>query len=270
MPAPKLSLRNIFLKSAAMIAVSMAVAMPSVGAAPRHAIAQPHTTASKEIDLTPFSGTAFRPPRRTRRRSGYRTTTGTRRGGCLGNTETAFSLLAPSANIGMSASGRPLFVWHLPETQETFPVRLRLLAPGADGIPEPVHTAGLSYTAGLMTYELPQSVPPLSPNKEYRWQVVIVCDESYPSRSMVQELSVAVEPPSGELTRSLTAATTTAERALAYGQAGFWYDAIAQVIGAADPQERAMLKSLIEDLAATETENEQISEDLLEIAQTVN
>jgi len=280
MSAPNLNSKRISIavKFTAAIALCAAVATPSfaVGQHPEKPQTRAHTyqeTASKELNTLaqfPLEGPAFRPPRRTRRRSGYRTTTGTRRGGCLGETDTAFSLLAPDENIGMSTSGRPTFVWHLPAAEETFPLRFRLLEPNADGIPEPIHTADLDYSAGFMTYELPPEVAALSPNKEYRWQVVIVCDPNYPSRSMVQELSVAVERPSAELEQSLSSATTAAERALAYGQEGFWYDAIAQVATATTPQERAVRRRLLEDLAAAEAENEELSETLLEIAQVVD
>lgn len=210
---------------------------------------------------------AFRPPSNPRRRSGYRTTTGTRQGSCVDDAETAFTMLGPSETVGLTASTRPEFIWYLPPSEKTYPVQFRLLAPNAQGIPAPIHTAELNYTSGFTTYQLPAEAAALSHNQEYRWQVVVVCDPNYLSRSLNQERAFEVVTPSADLQQALATATTESQRALAYGEAGIWYDAISQVIQANSSQSQTVLQSLLKDLANTE-ENERLSENISKIVQT--
>ena len=213
------------------------------------------------------TGTYFRPPDNPRPRSGSRTTTGTRQGGCLGNTETAFTILGPEATVGKTLSSHPEFVWYLPESDVTFPVVFRLLAPNEAGIPTPVHTAELSYTAGFTSYQLPSEVPALVADKEYRWQVVVACNPNYPSRSLAQELSFEVVPLPAGLAQSIPPSASAEGRALTYGQAGLWYDAIALVARATTPAAVDVRMGLLRDLAAIEMENEQLSQDIFKLAE---
>jgi len=245
------------------------VAQPARSSVGRALPSRPISVQKVVTESTATQAKAFRPPSNPRRVRGYRTTTGTRQGSCVGNADTAFTVLGPSEMVGLSASVRPDFVWNLPASQESYPVQFRLLAPNAEGIPEPVHTEELSYKAGITKYALPAEVADLSPDIEYRWQVVVVCDENYLSRSLNQELSFEVVPPAPTLQQSLQSATTAAQRALVYGEAGFWYDAIAQVAQSSDSDAQAVLQTLLGDLAAVEADNESLSEDLLEIANSL-
>lgn len=216
--------------------------------------------------FAPAAMAGFTPPPNRKPVTGHRTTTGTRQGSCVDNTQTAFTLLGPDSSIGQTASDHPKFVWHLPESDEDYAVQFRLLAPNEQGIPSLVHTDTLSYEAGFNKYSLPDSVAALSPNVSYRWQVVVVCDPSYLSRSLSQELFFEVVPASPGLQQALDSATTDVERALAYGESGLWYDAIAQVAKSNTPQAKSVRRALLTDLAATEPENLVFSENILRIA----
>lgn len=208
----------------------------------------------------------FRPPRNPKRRRGYTTTTGIRQGSCMGETETAFTVLGPSETLGQAASSRPEFVWHLPPSDIDYRVQFRLLADNAAGLPEHVHTADLTYAGGFMTYQIPANVEALSPNTDYRWQVVVVCNENYLSRSLSQERSFEVVFTTPELQAALAVANSDAQRALAYGEAGLWYDAIAQVAQSESPTATSLRQALLQDLATLE-ENEQLSEQIDAIAE---
>jgi len=247
-----------------------AIALTTLGASTLLPIAaQPGLSQTPTVQEFTARTKAFQPPSNPRRIRGHRTTTGTRQGSCVGNTDTAFTLLGPSETVGLSASTRPEFVWNLPPSDEAYPVQFRLLAPNADGIPAPIHTDELSYKAGITKYSLPAEVTDLSPDVEYRWQVVVVCDANYLSRSLNQELSFEILLPEAALQQSLQNATTDAQRAVAYGESGFWYDAIAEVAQSNEPQAQTVLQTLLEDLAAVEAENESLSESLLELANNI-
>lgn len=209
---------------------------------------------------------AFRPPSNPRRIRGYRTTTGTRQGSCVGDTQTAFTILGPSETVGFTSSTRPSFAWYLPDSETTYPVQFRLLAPNEKGIPAPIYTADLDYADGFNTYQLPSEVAALSPGIEYRWQIVVVCDTGYLSRSLNQERAFEVVSPPTNLQQALATASTEAQQALAYGENGFWYDAIAQVAQASTSQSIAVRQALLTDLAEIESEDELLQADLLQLS----
>lgn len=219
------------------------------------------------------TGTYFRAPRDSRPRSGPRTSTGTR-GGCLGNTDPAFAVLAPSGVdnvLGQTVSNRPTFTWYLPEIEADFPVKFRLLAPDTDGVPISIYETTLDYTPGFVTHWLPVPVPALSQGIEYRWQVIIECNPARPSQALIQERLFEVVPQTPELAQVLAAATTDAERAIAYGQAGAWYEAILPVVHATSAEDRNVRTGLLTDLAASlpaTTETEQaFKQNVLDIAE---
>lgn len=235
---------------------------------------------TQPVDSRPASGInrtstgtrLFIPPKDSRPASGPRTSTGTRRGGCLGPTATAFTAFGPPTTetiLGQTVAQHPTFVWHLPETDATLPIVFRLLAPDEDNIPVPIYETTLDYTSGFSTHQLPTTMAALSTGVEYRWQVIIECNPEFPAQAMLQELSFEVVSTSPELAQSLTAATTVTEQAVAYGQAGIWYDAIAQVAQTNTPADRQTLNQLLIDLADSMPETEeQLRQDILTIVET--
>lgn len=268
MIAPRLISTALTVASAMSKPLILSIAL--ITTAPLLSI-QPGLTAAAPVKApaSPFSivnNKGFRPPSNPRRRSGYRTTTGTRQGSCVGDAETAFTILGPSETVGLTSSTRPSFAWYLPDSETTYPVQFRLLAPNEKGIPAPIYTADLSYAGGFNTYQLPAEVAALSPGTEYRWQIVVVCDTGYLSRSLNQERSFEVVSPPANLQQALATATTAAEQALAYGENGFWYDAIAQVAQTNTPQSIAVRQELLADLAEIELEDDLLREDLLELS----
>ena len=202
--------------------------------------------------FAPSAIAGFTPPADGRRASGHRTTTGTRQGSCVDASQTDFTLLGPYVEVGQTTSTRPEFVWHLPASDINYTVEFRLRAPNEQGIPVPIYTDTLDYKPGFNKYSLPPTEAPLSRNVEYRWQIVIVCDPNALSRSLNRELFFEVVPASPTLQRALESATTEADRANAYGEAGYWYDAIALVADASTPQAKTTRQTLLKDLVSAE------------------
>lgn len=226
------------------------------------------SASSLSSPLAITAGTYFRPPRNPSP-SGPRTTTGTRTGSCVGNPTTAFTTLGPDSVVGYTAATRPEFVWYLPASEKVFPVTFRLLAPNEQGIPAPIHTAELTYTAGFSKYQLPPNLPALSANQEYRWQIIVECDPARPARSLAQELSFELVPAPAAIAQ-LSADATPVEKAIAYAEQGLWYDAIAQVAQATTPRAKQMRFELLRDLAESESVDESLRQDLLNIANSID
>jgi hypothetical protein len=261
------TLKKTITLSPVAIAMTFAMALPVTLLEGQPGLAQGREPAKQE-EIVP-ANTSFRPPRNPRRRSGYRTTTGTRLPYCIGenDAQSAFVTLGPSETVDLTTSARPEFTWYLPHSNVSYPVQFRLLAPNAAGIPSSIYEVALNYSKGFSTYQLPAEVAPLSPDTEYRWQVIVTCDANNPSRSLVQERSFEVVSPSLTLQQKLETATTAAEQSLAYAEEGYWYDAIAQVASANDSASRAVRQSLLEDLAQIESADASLYEDISRIAE---
>ncbi|MEO0771127.1 MAG: DUF928 domain-containing protein [Cyanobacteria bacterium J06649_4] len=238
---------------ASSVAVAPSVAAKNAPAAKNTSTYPTQTTLAQADPLTAATTLSFRPPRNPRVRSrDQTTTTGTRADLCLTNPETSFAMLGPNAVVGRTASARPKFVWYLPPTEENFPVEFRLLAPNDAGIPVPIHTASFAYAPGYNVYQLPDDTPALVSGPEYRWQIVVECDPAYPSRAVTQELSIERVTVSAALSQQLESATNTVQSAIAYGDAGVWYEAIAAVAQAQSAEEQAVRTRFLYNLAAAE------------------
>ncbi len=215
------------------------------------------------------AGTYFTPPKDARPLRGPATPGGSRYGGCLGLTDTTFTTLGPKDTelvMGQTVSTHPEFVWYLPESETPFTIIFRLLEPNEANTPIPIFEESLDYTAGFFKYQLPQTEKALSPGVNYRWQVIVECNPAYPSRSLVQELSFEVVAPTATLSQALSTATTDAERALAYGQAGIWYNAIAEVAEATTLTAQQTRGGLLSDLAnSISPESDPLRQDILAI-----
>ena len=113
------------------------------------AIAQPTLNKAPVDSNLLTSKKAFQPPSNPRPLRGYRTTTGTRQGSCIGDSDTAFVTLGPSQTMGLSASTSPSFVWHLPPSETSYSVQFRLLAPNEKDIPTPISVKSWNTRLGL-------------------------------------------------------------------------------------------------------------------------
>lgn len=217
-------------------------------------------------------GTHFRPPKDASPLTGPNIGNGgSRNGSCLGSTQTAFAAFGPNTPgevLGRTVSPHPTFVWYLPDSETTAPVIFRLLAPNENDVPIAFFTETLDYTPGFVTYQLPDTMPPLSPGISYRWQVIIECNPLRPSQALIQKLAFEVVPKTAALSQALAKATTDAERASAYGQAGIWYDAIATVAQATAVSDQQLRGQLLTDLlSAISPDLRRLRQDILRIVE---
>lgn len=221
--------------------------------------------------ISTSTGTFFTPPRDSRRLSGP-VTPGGSRGGCLSSADTAFAAFGPKDAefiLGQTVSSYPEFVWYLPESETPYTVLFRILEPNDANRPIPIFETALDYTPGFVKYQLPQTEKALSPGVNYRWQVIIECNPAHPSRALLQELTFEVVPTTPTLTQALSTAITDTERALAYGRAGIWYNAIAQVAQATTVTDQQTRSGLLSDLAEniTAPNTEELQQNILTIVE---
>ncbi len=227
----------------------------------------PTRTDPFDSDSTTTGGRYFQPPSDITDFDGARTTTGTRSGSCSNVTDgVVFSGLGPRSTVGLTTSVRPEFVWYMTEIAAESPVLFRLLELDEAGQPNVVDSVELSAQAGFMRYQLPDTVSPLEVGKDYLWQVIVRCD---PARSSfwASTLSLQVVTPSPELTDALATATTDAEQARIYGNAGIWYNALALVSTGTNNVETEVRTGLLQDLATLESDDAIFSTTLMTIVE---
>ena len=94
--------------------------------------------------------------------------------------------------------------------------------------------ASLSMPGGVLEIEFPESIPDLEVGKQYSWSLIMMCDGQpvRPDSPVVGGGIRRVAPTSA--VAMLTGMTPT-ERAIAYGEAGLWYDLLSTL--ASNPPE---------------------------------
>ena len=214
---------------------------------------------SQATSLIDLANTFYRPSPQTRRASRSTRITGHRTASCASE-GLPISLLAPRSIVSQTTLAHPEFVWYLPPIENNPPVIFQLLSVDRSGNLSKIYSQEMSYSVGYVTYQLPPDAPELTNNQEYEWQVIVDCNPSRPSKSIVQNRAIERVIPTTELTQALSTATTTEQKALAYGQAGLWYDAIAQVANATTPNTIALRTNLLQYLANSENEQESASQ----------
>lgn len=219
------------------------------------------------IDTTGGRYQYFQPPADGRSLSGPMTTTGSR-GICRGVDTArmlAFSGLGPQSTFGRTTRVRPEFVWYVPELQVDATVIFQLFSREQE---DPLHRVNFAAGSGFVQYQLPDTLTPLDAGKDYVWQVNlrIPCPGNAPI-ILTKNLPFQVVTSTPELTEALATATTEAEQAIAYGNAGIWYDAFALVASGDSPDEKEIRTGLLEDLALLEGEDETFSSMLSAIAE---
>jgi hypothetical protein len=194
-----------------------------------------------------------------------------------GESAVALTQLGPLSHVGRTSSLTPTLAWFIPTTT---PYRLsfKLYGP-ANGLASTLiyEREQVQTETGIVTLTLPEqlsssltadgiasdgirtdnptltSAPTLQMDQRYLWQVAIACDSegiSY-DQTFVAEL-VTVAPAQG-LKDALAGADGSIAKAEIYAQAGYWYDALGEVLATEDPTQRDQgVVNLLQDLAPWE------------------
>jgi hypothetical protein len=153
--------------------------------------------------------------------------------------ETAITALVPKNNWGTTLTERPTLWFYIPYQQGTLTLILKDEATAAIFARSdyPIEKGG-----GIMSFPLPETVPPLEIDRAYRWQVYFSCDpEIEPQFTKVQGVVERVATDS-QLARSLASTITVTEKVNLYAKQGLWHETIAEIIATRqeDPEDRGI------------------------------
>jgi len=159
--------------------------------------------------------------------------------------------LAPQSHVGQASSSHPTFLWYMPDA-ESYSVELNLYQDD-DGQPgQLISSHSLQSSPGLMSFTLPDTQPGLTLGNRYIWQVAVRCHPDSLANTAIVQLPIDIVALPADMAARLEQATDSRDRVTIYATAGLWYDALAE----AGPDPDAETRSLLQDLAATETTRE--------------
>lgn len=151
------------------------------------------------------------------------------RGPCASVPLGRITALVPSSAEGLTTEAFPTFWFYVPYTRTSGieEAKFVLLDEDLRIVVQPTDVT-LPDTAGVISFQLPNTVAPLEVGKSYNWYFSVICDAEKPSRNPVVSGWVERVAPSVELTNQLRV-TPTGREYLAYGENGIWFDALTQL-----------------------------------------
>jgi hypothetical protein len=132
--------------------------------------------------------------------------------------------LVPS-QVNYTRSGHPTFWFYVPyDSEQAREVEFVVLDEAEEQVYKTVVT--ITDTPGIVSFRLPESVPPLEIGKKYLWQFSYRCNpriraEDDYVQGMVQRVAA-----DAALTSQLEAATTPMQRVELYAANGLWYETL--------------------------------------------
>lgn len=194
---------------------------------------------------------AYNPPKKPSRPNGPVSSNSTRTDGCSGTTETSLTASAPISHFGQTVSQQPIFAWFVPDTK-AYPMEFSLYEYSASGKGKEIKSFDFQSQPGIMKFSIPKDKFNFSVGKKYLWQIALLCDTNNPAKDLYTELVIEVVPMPINLASQITQTTNSIERARIYGEAGFWYDALAETLKI--PQNKEFTLKLLEKLGVLEAQ----------------
>lgn len=179
-------------------------------------------------------------------------------GGVRGCGEEILAIAPRSSSIGQTTSTRPTLTWYnysnSAEPLELHLYRYEAEAAGAEAAAlTPILIKPLAASqVGYASYTLSERDPALEPGQTYFWQVILYCDPNLEEVGRWTSADIQVVLPPATVSEQL--ADDSLRNAEIYAEAGFWYDAIAQISNLEDSMTNAFLQTLLLELAELEGE----------------
>ena len=141
------------------------------------------------------------------------------RGRCPGDVAHTVPLV-PNGHYGLTVSSRPTFFAYVPQTSaQTVFFSLK----DNDSHYHYQATFPIAEKVGVYPFTLPDTAPALDPDRTYQWSFVLMCNGRLrPDSPIASGFVRYVTPESAQL--SQLAGRPLLDQAIAYGDAGVWYD----------------------------------------------
>lgn len=189
---------------------------------------------------------------------------GSTRGGATRGDCQATSLM-PRNGSGLTTRSRTSFYVHMARHPEATLSQALLMLKADDksehyeafiDLPED----NLSQPGGILEIKLPESMPDLKVGKQYSWSLIMLCNEMLikPDSPVV---GGGVRRVAASLESTVPVGMTLSDKAIAYGEAGLWYDLLSTLLpvqsGAPEYEE---FRSALKNILVEEGISEEVSE----------
>ena len=154
-------------------------------------------------------------------------------------TPAPLTALVPHNNIGKTTQDRPRLWFYIPYASQQAAVGEFVLQ---DQQENDVYRQTFTppQTSGLVSFELPQSAPPLETNRTYRWYFKLYCGDSSSTANFVEGWIVKV-PLSSDLSMQLESEVNPAYQE--YGDNSIWFDSLDSLAQLRLKHDRPQLKN---------------------------
>ena len=187
--------------------------------------------------------------RRPQGRAAGRSRGGAIRDECAYVGDRPLAALIPQSNVGKTLEERPTFWFYLPfgRSPQVQTARFMLLDESLNPVlPAPIPVT-MPPEGGIVSFQLPETVPPLQVGQSYNWHFSVICNTDVPSAN--PRLSGWVErvAPPVDLNRQL-ANTLPQNQHTVYAASDLWFDTITQLARSktTHPSEWAQLLELFD------------------------
>lgn len=186
----------------------------------------------------------------------------------------ALILLTPNNRVGKTVATPPTFAWFVRDAG-SWPMEFRLYeydpSSQKNTLITEIKDESFKSTPGIMVLSLAKSLPKLSIDKRYLWQVELKCNPKYPSSNFLAEAEFKVVVLDRELNRRLSSTQSESERTALYIQADLWYEALATVLVVPSRENgrtiSQMRLSLLKEVAVAEEEIKEFGEGYVTLIQ---
>jgi|GEM_PF-3911957 len=190
-----------------------------------------------------ISSRAYNPPAGSQGSGGASTG-----GGIRGCGEDLIALAPVFDSTGQTFAVRPTFVWYLGDAP-TDRLKFTLYHQSEAGETEVFSQSLTAAPSGYQALTLPAEAAPLQVGETYRWRTTLYCDETSDDASRWVEARVEIVAPPRSLPLLDTVAPNPWQKGVRFAQAGYWYDALAQVYTGETSGDRTLRQDLLLDLA---------------------
>ena len=158
-------------------------------------------------------------------------------------------LLAPDRHAGQTTSAIPTLYFYVSQPV-AWPIQFTISAPAR---PDPVIEVNIPspQRAGIYAVRTADYHIQLQPGVVYTWSISVILNPTAPSRDIVASASLLRATPDRELESALRAASAN-RRAALFGQAGYWYDAVAAAAEIEAFDRHAALDRLMDEVGLNE------------------
>lgn len=166
------------------------------------------------------------------------------------------TLLAPSNHVGRTSAVAPTLAWFVTATNP-YRVRISLFILDADQSSELIHELEyIETSSGLVQYTVPTEQTTLQDGQRFFVELSIACKPEDDRFSPPFVAEVDVELPSAALKMALMQADTPGQKAELFAKAGYWFDAVRELLlDANESQSYQKLRAFLKEQAQSDEED---------------